>query len=227
MFEGDFIMTVTGVSLSEHAAERIRKFILTGQIKPGERLNIDGMARTLNTSKTPVREAMNMLAAERLVAYRPKIGYYVPTMTVAEFLEMSEVQEALELYICMRIIRHRRQVDFAAAEAINDQIDLAIRADDPIRIFNLNEEFHMTIYRCCGNEKIVHELRRIWNEMLIHRYHMFSSPIFLSRIVSDHAQIMEALKAWDVSGVTEAVRRHFINGNRGTTEGLDREKDAI
>lgn len=215
------------ISLSEHAAVCIRRFILNGQIKPGEKLNIDGLARTLSTSKTPVREAMNMLTAERLVAYRPKAGYYVLTMTVAEFLEMSEVQEALELHIYIRIIRHKQKVDFDTVSAINNKIIEAIRRNDPIKVFNLNEEFHMTMYRCCGNEKIVRELRRIWNEMLIHRYHMFSSPAFLASIVPDHIQIMDALRTRDIPGITEAMHIHFINGNSGATAGLDREKSAI
>jgi DNA-binding GntR family transcriptional regulator len=206
------------VSLLEDTVGRVREDILRGRIRPGERVNIDGLARLLNTSKTPVREALNMLSAEKLVVYKPKLGYYIPTMTLREYIEASEIQEAVELHLHLKISETGIDVDYALLESINLAIAEAVEKRDQWKIFQLNELFHMTLYQRYGNKKLILELRRIWNELLIHRHHMFSSPTFLSLIARDHAKIIEAMKTGAPQSITEAVRNHFKSGIIGVSE---------
>jgi len=214
-------MTKHDASLSEHAASRIRESILTGRIKPGERLNVDGLARALAISKTPVREAMNMLMVEKLITYKPKLGYSVTAMTLSQYIEAMEIQEALELHIAVKLIKTGANFNFNKLKSINEEIAEAIRSKvKDMRIFHLNEAFHMTIYEECKNLLLLQELRRIWNELLIHRFHMFSSPTFLDLIVEDHAYIMEALRKRDREKIEDAFQSHFKNGIIGVSEGL-------
>lgn len=205
-------------SLLFGTVEKIRDSILEGRIKPGEKLNADGLARELNVSKTPVREALNILAAEGIVMYRPKIGYSVQTMTVKEFVELNEVQQTLELRAYYRILKGNVSLDFEALRAINEKIRRAAEANDYYEIFASNELFHMTIYEKCGNEGLVKAIRKIWNELLIHRYHMFHSHTFISNIVDDHEAILKALEAKDMEGMIRVVDHHFENGIIGTLE---------
>ncbi len=207
-------------SLSRHAVDSIRGFILEGRIKPGEKLNVDGLARMLNISKTPVRDAMNMLVAEKLVAYRPRLGYSVLTLTPAEFLDLSELQEAIETHIYLQVAKGDDPIDYDALEEISRETLAAIADRNAIRIFSLNEVFHMTIYRNCHNKKMLERLRELWNEILIHRFHMFSSATFLSTIPTDHANILAALKKGHTGEIIDAVHAHFHNGNMAAIEGF-------
>jgi Transcriptional regulators len=205
-------------SLLQYTVKRIRSYILEGKLQPGEKLNVDGLARALNISKTPVRDAMNTLAAEKLVVYRPRRGYAVATMTVAEFLGLSELQEAIESHIYLRVAQGETPIDYDALEAINDEIVEAIAVRDAVRIFSINEDFHMAIYQTFPNKKMLERLREMWNELVIHRLHMFSSETFLATIPTDHRNIMDALKTRDTAKILAAVHTHFRNGNQAAVE---------
>lgn len=207
-------------SLLKHAINSIRGYILEGRIKPGEKLNIDGLARSLNISKTPVREAMNALTADKLVIYRPRIGYAVRTITPEEFLALSQLQEVIETFMYIDVACLPQPIDYSRLEAINEEIKDAVIKKDEMRVFSLNEEFHMAIYRYCSNQKMVERLRELWNELLIHRFHMFSSPFFLQTIPKDHQDILEAMKLGDVEMIRKTVSTHFRNGNIAVVEGL-------
>lgn len=211
------------VPLIEKTAELIRDDILVGEIKPGERLNIDGLARSFNTSKTPVREAMNMLCAERLVVYKPKLGYFVQTLTVQEFIDIYEIQEVIELNLCLKIAQAKIPLDFKQLESINHEIYRAVARNDRIGCFNLNKLFHMAMYREYRNRKMIDELKRIWNELLIHNYYMFSSKNFLGEIHMDHEKIMQAMKLSDLDMIKDAVGAHFAHGVNGVTEGFNED----
>lgn len=205
-------------SLTEQTVDHIRNYILKRQIMPGDRLNVDGLARMLNTSKTPVREALNVLSAERLVVYRPRLGYSVQKLSAPEFIETSEIQQAIETHILLKLAKRATPLDFNRLESINEEIAEAVASGDSMKIFDLNKAFHLVMYERCGNEKIVSELKRIWNELLIHRYNMFASTIFLARIAEDHRVIITAMRGRDPAEITSAVERHFENGNLGAVE---------
>lgn len=213
-------------SLIKHAAASIRGYILEGRIKPGEKLNVDGLARSLNISKTPVREAMNMLAAEKLVIYRPRLGYAVATMTPNEFLELSELQEAIETHMYLKVAKQTPPMDYSELEEINREMIEAIKKRDEMRIFSLNEKFHMVIYKNSNNEKMLGRLRELWNEMLIHRFCMFSSLAFLQTIPEDHDNILAALKSGETDKIVKAVSTHFHHGNVAAIEGLRGKEDV-
>lgn len=209
------------VSLIEKTVELIRSDILIGAIRPGERLNIDGLARRFNMSKTPVREAMNMLCAERLVVYKPKLGYFVQTLTVQEFIDIYEIQEVMELNLCLKIAQARVALDFEQLESINREIWRAVDRNDRIGCFNLNKLFHTTMYREYRNRKMIDELKRIWNELLIHSYYMFTSKSFLDRVHIDHENIMDAMRVSDPEQIRTAVAAHFTNGIEGVAQGFN------
>lgn len=214
-------------SLLEETVDRIRNDILKRHILPGERLNVDGLARAFGTSKTPVREALNVLVAERLVLYRPRLGYSVQKLSVGEFIETSETQQAIEQYILLKLARNAVALDFDRLTSINREIELAIGEENPIRIFELNKAFHLEMYERCGNEKIIVELKRIWNELLIHRYNMFASTAFLSCIVDDHTVIMDAMRTRNLQAILAALDRHFENGVSGASENYGEPMGAI
>lgn len=214
-------------SLLEDTVDRIRNDILKRHILPGERLNVDGLARAFGTSKTPVREALNGLVSERLVLYRPRLGYYVQKLSVSEFVETSETQQAIEQYILLKLARNAVALDFDKLTSINRKIVLAIDEENPIRIFELNKAFHLEMYKRCGNKKMIFELKRIWNELLIHRYNMFASNAFLSCIVDDHIAIMDAMRTRDLQAILSALDRHFENGVSGASENCGVPKRPI
>src|SRR4030042_394388 len=140
---------------SNLAYQKIRQVIISGDLKPGDIINIDELCSRFGTSKTPTREALVVLTHEQFLESLPRIGYMVTKPSIRDVKEMFHVRIILEVDAIGLAVDYITDQDIEALEK-NNLEEQRISGNQVSRIiqpeaFRLNQEFHMTIARASGN----------------------------------------------------------------------------
>jgi DNA-binding GntR family transcriptional regulator len=182
------------------AYKELRRSIIMGHRRPGERLNLDELTKTYNTSVTPLRDALQMLAQEGLVTIKPRSGYFVSRLTLKELRELLEVREILEL----------AAVERAAARITEDcleqlkHVHAGYTGDDDEsydRYTDENRRFHYLIAEASGNHQLAEVLGRLHDRLA--RFMVLRGAGKTQ--VHTHARIIEALHTRDVESARQVV----------------------
>lgn len=215
---------------SEFIREALEDAIVTGAIAPGTRLDEVELAGRFGASRTPVREALHLLAAAGLVEIRPRRGAIVPQPDPHAILEMFEMMAELEA-ACARLAARRLtvhdQAAIAAAHALCNEQD----SDGPDDYYRRNEGFHLAIYRASHNRFLEEQTTALLRRLRPYRRLQLRLPLRLGTSHSEHEGLMAALFAHDGEKAAALARAHVtVQGNgfgdflallRASTEGLD------
>lgn len=202
-------------TLADSTANKIRELIFSGELKPGERANIDALSRKFQISQTPVREALKKLISEGIVVYRPKVGYSARNLTLHEYLQVSETHQVLEVYLVRKLADNPNLVDFQSLGHINDELYNAILQKNITKIGNCNDSFHRKLYEKYPNKTMLMRLHGLWDEVLSLRNLMYKSSLFTNRIVEEHKRILEAIRSGDPDSAARAMNEHYRSGREG------------
>ncbi len=194
-------MTIT--KTEEIASQRIhselRRSIIKGYLKPGERLDIEKLAEHYGSSITPVRDALRLLSQEDLVIIKPRSGYFVRQITVRQLRDLFEVREIIEMAAIQRAVE--RITPIQIEQLTHDYSGYNDESYD--RYIDENRRFHCLIARATGNEELVQMMGRIHDQL--------ASFIFLVFLHSPktqdqtHAHIIETLRARDAEAASQAM----------------------
>lgn len=192
----------------------LKKRVLEGEYVPGDRLNVDELARILNVSKTPIREALGRLAREGLVQSQPRIGWRVSLLSLEEFFQYQETQHMIKLYLAEQIVPFASKINFTRIEKMNGNMLHFLETRQFERLLEENDRFHMEIYSVYPNKVLLEYLDEVNNTIRLQRIYMMErqllspdSPL-LQDAPKDHGEIIEALKSGDRGRILEASERH-------------------
>ncbi len=194
-------------SLSDGVYQRLRSAIVRGDLRPNERLVEADLAGWLEVSRTPVRECLQRLAAERLVANRRR-GWIVQEHSTQEIREIYDVRAALEGYAARLAARQasRSQVERIMALA---KIDPATYADPPRRGFvEYNQEFHDTVVESCGNTRLAEAIRRSRGYYFNYRIAAVYTAAEVAEGIAGHRAIGQAIRRRDGDAAERLTRAH-------------------
>lgn len=199
------------LSLADRAANIIRGLILQNDLRPGMHINIDSLSKKLEISQTPIREGLKKLIAEGLATYTPKVGYSVRNLTLHEYLQVSEIHQALEIYLVRELAKMPFLVDLEKLTRINDE--LAAHADDlnVDMIAENNDAFHTGLYENYPNRLMIARLIEIWNEVRMPRNNMYKSEIFTRKIHAEHRAILGGIRSEDPDRAAAAMLAHYAS----------------
>ena len=197
-------------SLRDHAHELVRKAIMSGRLKSGEKLNERRLATELGISTTPLKEALRQLEAEGLVRTEPRRGSYV-TFNARQAEEMILARAALEGMIARQAAKYASEAHLAALDATLVEIRAAVEGADVPRLIELNEEFHGAIHDASGCEY----LRRLQNGQRMNndatRAIVLEQPSERERAWGEHKAIFEAIGRKDPELAESRMRDHVIH----------------
>ncbi|MBO0808453.1 MAG: GntR family transcriptional regulator [Actinobacteria bacterium] len=193
-------------SLTAETCDRLRADIIRGSIRPNERLVAADLAERLRISRTPVREALQLLEAEGLVVAL-KRGYMVREHTGTEIREIYEVRAALE-GMSARLAAVRASGDAIAAIAGIGAHDDQAALTESWRLVDLNSEFHAAVVAACSNDRLGHVNRRNSEHFFNYRIAALYSEAEALAAVRGHARILAALAARDPDAAERAAREH-------------------
>ncbi len=204
-------MSPTAPKLRDALEDRI----LTGRIRPGDRLDEVALAREFDVSRTPVREAIFQLAATGLIEHVPHRGAFVAEIGPQRLSEMFEVMAELEALCARNAARRAGAGDLAAMASRHDACAGAAASGDADAYYYANETFHATIRAIGGNAFLQQEIDRLQKRLMAFRRVQLRARGRIATSLGEHGRIVEAITAGDGAGASREMRRHVsIQGDR-------------
>lgn len=191
--------------------QTLRQAILKGEIRPGERLMEVQLANKLGVSRTPIREAIRKLELEGLVTMVPRKGAEVAQITEKNLKDVLEVRRALE-ELAVRIACDRisaAQLDQLKNAAVEFQQSLSKK--DVTAIAEADVHFHDVIYMATDNQRLIHILNNLREQMYRFRVEYLKKRDFHSRLVKEHGELIEALENRDKELAAKCIIEHIDN----------------
>lgn len=196
-------------TLPEQIAHQLRRDILRGKLAPGEPIKERENAGGMGVSRTPMREAIRILAKEGLVILRPSRSPIVANPTLKEATDAIEVLTALELLSGELACRQASEADLAALEAIQTTMEARYDHADKLDLFEIDMGLHLAIARASQNASLAETHRAYLERLWRVRYLSASQRESRERVLRQHRDIVEALKRRDESAVHRAIEEHL------------------
>lgn len=195
-------------SLTDRAYQQIKEEILCNRLQPGDPLHVEHLVRTLNLSRTPLREAIQHLEKEGLVEIRPRMGSFVSHIELRVIVEMYQVRGVLEGFAA-RLAAGR--VDPAHLAAVEEQLSggQANGETDYAALANAGLALHRLIVESCGNAVLTRFVVSLQDHF---RRFRAVSPQLPERVLDfhqEHLQILDALKRVNGLRAEQLIRRHL------------------
>lgn len=197
-------------SKAQRAYRFVRERIDDGRYGPGYRLVLGQIARELDVSVVPVREAIRLLEAEGLVTYERNVGAQVALVKEAEYLHTMQTLALVEGYATSLSAATISPEQLRRAREVNERMRRTLDDFDPHRFTELNREFHSILFETCPNPHVLDLVHRGWNRMRALRDSSFSFvPGRARESVEEHERIVELMEQGaDPLDVELAARRH-------------------
>jgi DNA-binding GntR family transcriptional regulator len=198
-------------SLHDELTERLRTLISRGDLAPGEKVPEKDLCKQFGVSRTPLREALKVLASEGIVTLRPNRGAMVTALTAEELEEVFPVMGALEALsgeiACKRITDREVQTIRKLHEAMVQHW----KNGELQPYFRLNQRIHEAILEATRNETLKSIYRGLSGRILSARYIANMSPARWAKAVEEHDAILKALDARDSARLSKILKAHLAN----------------
>ncbi|HET7669069.1 MAG TPA: GntR family transcriptional regulator [Burkholderiales bacterium] len=203
------ITPITRQPLHELAVDRLRDLIVQGDLSPGERLNERMLCERLGISRTPLREAIKLLATEGLVRLLPHRGAQVAPLEARRLADTLEVMGAMEALAGELACRQASAAQLAGIRALHDEMLAKYAARDLAGYFRCNQAIHLKIVEAGGNPVLAGIYRQLNANVLRARYMANLSQERWDAAMREHEAIMTALEARDAQRLTRLLREHL------------------
>jgi len=198
-------------SLHDELTERLRTLITRGDLAPGEKVPEKDLCKQFGVSRTPLREALKVLASEGIVTLRPNRGAMVSALTAEELEEVFPVMGALEALsgeiACKRITDREVQ----AIRKLHEAMVQHWKNGELQPYFRLNQRIHEAILEATRNDTLKSIYRGLSGRILSARYIANMSPARWAKAVEEHEAILKALDARDGARLSKILKAHLAN----------------
>jgi len=214
---------------SDSVFEVLRDSILTRVFRPGDRLDVKAVATQLGVSPTPVKDAINRLAAEGLIDIRPRSGTYVAEMSPQAVAEVFEIRRALECLAAETLVPRVTPDLIERFEALFEALDLPMDDEDSRRLHDeSNVEFHLLIVQASGNQRLLELYHSLNAHLTIARIHLRRRPddARLAQEHREHRAIVDAIAARDAKRLVDVLGQHIKRAGVALVEDVSRAQSG-
>jgi len=190
-------------------ASALREAIIKGILAPGQEIDEELVARNLNISRMPVRQAIGILEAEGLVKRRHRKGAIVTELTIAEIEELYNIRSCLEGLAVKKAVPNYTEEHI---ESLRDCLEtMNVRSDAAVSYLELNNKFHMMLYEPCEWDYLLNLIIRHRNNAA--RYMLLAHEALMRRARRSvkHQSILKACERRDAEKASEMVHQHIID----------------
>ena len=199
-------------SLREEVYESLKRSILHGKLKAGQRLIEEQLAYQVGISRTPVREAFHKLERDELVTRLHKGGFAVREFTKEDVEEIFGIRSALESYAAYLATLQITPDKISTLEKKLKESEEALQRGDDEKVVQLHTEFHDLLYKSCKSRKLVEMINNFRDYFYRYRSALLHIENGISHSNKDHRQMLEAMKDKNARLVERLVRKHLERG---------------
>jgi DNA-binding GntR family transcriptional regulator len=208
-------------TLHGQLASHLRDMIMAGVFKPGEKIQEQDLCDRFDVSRTPIREALRVLAAEGLLTLTPNRGARIASSTAEEIEELYPLIGALEglagELACARIT----DAEIGAIDDLHRRMVAHYQKGEFVASKKLNQQIHDAIFQAAGNAALTMQYRNLMIRTHSIRYFVRKSPERWREAIDDHEKMMDALRARDGVRLGQILREHLQHKVGMIKEALD------
>ena len=190
------------------AYEILKRKIVNGEFQPGDKITISNIARQIQISDIPVREALQRLESDGLVKNTPHIGFKVTEPEFEKYTDVFAVRQLLEGEAAALAAQNMTDEKLEELGSLIKELEIATDAGEMDKLTKLNYQFHHLVYSSCGNPLLVKLVEQVWSIYPRTRSIFKIIPQRAAAVHPEHVQIYEAIKNRDPKGARDALLAH-------------------
>lgn len=197
--------------LRDEVFHNLRKAILTGELRPGERLMEVPLSKKLGVSRTPIREAIHMLVEENLVVMVPRKGAQVAQISENSMRDVLEIRRALDA-LCTQLACDRITEDgIIELKKACLEFEEQTKQDDIRELAKADVNFHEIILQATKNQRLIQLVHNLSEQMYRYRFVYLQERNQYERLIVEHRIILEAIELRKREAAAEAAKLHIDN----------------
>jgi DNA-binding GntR family transcriptional regulator len=203
---------IARTALYEEVAELLRQQIYAHELSPGTWIDEQTLAANFGISRTPMREALKVLASEGLVRLEPRRGCYVAELSEQDLDEIFPVMALLEGRVAFEAATKATDADIERLSVIHAALEQHAAANDADRFFEANQAFHSALQEIAGNrwlKQMIDDARRV---IKLTRRDSLRLDGRLKQSLTEHRAILQALRNRDADQAGRAMHDHLLSG---------------
>jgi DNA-binding GntR family transcriptional regulator len=187
----------------------LREAIFHGTLRAGEQLSVPELARRLNVSRSPVREAVLGLVAQGLAVEQPRRGVVVATVNPTDLLAIHEIRIFLEACAARFAAQRITDEQIKALRAILREQEAAVKSTDAAGYFRTNADLHRIIANAAGNDRLTQILATLEDQMRIALHRVAADRTHMRAGLAEHRAVVGAIAARDAAVAEQRMRAHI------------------
>lgn len=190
-------------SLAEHIVEDLEEKIVDGTLKPGQRVIEENLCKSFGVSRSPVREAFQILESRGFVVREPRRGISVAKITQREAEDIYRIRASLEGLAISLTIQNKTPDFLVRLKKVHEKMIRAAAKGNFAAYQEFNEKFHDLIITTCGNQRLIQLIRNFDRQTMRYRLAVVSRPGWMDNSTKIHAELITAFE----TGNTESAER--------------------
>lgn len=198
-------------SLAEHIVEDLEQKIIARTLKPGQRIIEESLCKAFGVSRSPVREAFQILESRGFVVREPRKGISIAKITPQEAEDIYHIRASLEGLALSLAVRKQTPALLKKLNNLHAQMIRASVKQNGKTYNSLNQKFHDLIIVACGNQRLIHLIRNFDKQTMLYRLAIVNSPGWMMNSTKIHAALIDAIEAGDADEAGR-IRKNSILG---------------
>lgn len=198
-------------SLAEHIVEELEKKIVDGALQPGQRIIEEALCKTLGVSRSPVREAFQILESRGFVVREPRKGISVARSTQREAEDIYRIRASLDGLATSLAVEKQTPEFLKKLKKMHEQMIRAAEKENVAAYQQLNEKFHGLLINVCENPRLIQLIQNFDKQTIRYRMAVSSGPGWMRNSTKIHAAIIVSFEAGDAEAA-ERIRKNSILG---------------
>jgi DNA-binding GntR family transcriptional regulator len=186
----------------------LRRFIVTGALRPGQKIVQDSLAAQLGVSRVPLREALKILEGEGQVTYTARRGYFVTELSLSDLVEVYRIRELLEAEAVTVAVPQMTAEDIDRLEEAERDVQAAAGIADVIAMTSANRRFHFALIGACALPRLVWLIRLLWDATEVYRCVYYNEEHNREVVEAEHRALVAAVRAGDAATAVQVLTQH-------------------
>ncbi|KKM09313.1 GntR family transcriptional regulator [Clostridiales bacterium PH28_bin88] len=204
--------------LREIVFETLREAIISGRLRPGERMMEVQLAEEMGVSRTPVREAIRKLELEGFVVMIPRKGAYVADISTKDIADVFEIRGALESLAAGLAADRIADSELEELERLLVQVSECAEVQDLERLVEVDTQFHDVLYKASRNERLAQIISTLREQIQRFRKTSMGSPGRMRETLEEHRKIVDAISDRNVALAQSLALEHIENAENRILE---------